>query len=246
MQEPTIGILGGMGPEATVNCFAKLIQNTPAPTDQDHLRIVVVNNPKIPDRTRAILEKGFSPLPLLMEECKALQKAGADFIIIPCVTAHFFVDALKQKVDLPILSILDVVVEDIVDNYPNLKKIGLMGTDGTINSGIFQNRLAASGLDTVISTTPYQRQIMAAIYDIKSDRPSCRREEITHDLANVVAHLVAQGAQGVIAGCTEIPLALTQDDVTVPYFDSLLILARAAIRRAGREPISHKQIDPSD
>ena len=98
MQEHVIGILGGMGPEATLNCFAKIIQNTPVSSDQEHLRVVISNNPKVPDRTSAILEGGPSPLPVLIEGCWSLKRAGADFVIIPCVTAHYFLDELQEEV----------------------------------------------------------------------------------------------------------------------------------------------------
>jgi aspartate racemase len=238
MEERIIGVLGGMGPEATLNCFDKILKNTPARADQDHLQIIIANNPKIPDRTRAVLDNGPSPLPQLIKGCASLEKAGADFIIIPCVTVHYFVDELKKVATLPILSILDVVVDAIGRQNPRMKKVGLLGTNGTVQSGIFQKRLAMSNLDTVTCAEKVQQQVMAAIYDVKNDKPSRSRKEITRELAGAARHLIEQGAQGIIAGCTEIPLALTQADVTVPYFDSLSILARAAIREAGREPVA--------
>ena len=237
MQERIIGILGGMGPEATLNCFARIIENTPANKDQEHLHIIIANNPKVPDRTQAVLEGGPSPLPVLVQGCHSLEKAGADFIIIPCVTAHYYEKPLKQEAKLPVLSILDVVAEHIVQLHPHIKRIGLMGTDGTLQSGIFQKRLNAEGLEIRICPREMQARVMDAIYALKSVRSDRQRKEITAELAATADHLVKQGAQGIIAGCTEIPLALGQRDVSVPYFDSLLLLARAAIRKAGREPI---------
>ncbi len=237
MQERIIGILGGMGPEATLNCFARIIENTPANKDQEHLHIIIANNPKAPDRTQAVLEGGPSPLPVLAQGCRSLEKAGADFIIIPCVTAHYYEKPLKQEIKLPLLSILDVVAEHIVQHHPHIERIGLMGTDGTLQSGIFQKRLNAEGLEIRICPPEMQARVMDAIYALKSVRSDRQRKEITAELAATADYLVKQGAQGIIAGCTEIPLALGQRDVSVPYFDSLLLLARAAIRKAGREPI---------
>ncbi len=237
MQERIIGILGGMGPEATLNCFAKILENTPANKDQDHLQIIIANNPKIPDRTLAVLEGGPSPLPVLVQGCRSLEKAGADFIIIPCVTAHYYEKPLKQEAKLPVLSILDVVAENINQHYPHIKRIGLMGTSGTIQSGIFQKRLNSDGLEISICPPEMQARVMEAIYAIKSVRSVQQRKEITAELAATADYLVKQGAQGIIGGCTEIPLALGQHDVSVPYFDSLLLLARVAIRKAGRKPI---------
>lgn len=246
MEERIIGVLGGMGPEATLSCFDKILQNTPARTDQEHLQISIYNNPKIPDRTRAVLDNGPSPLPLLIEGCESLQRAGAAFIIIPCVTVHYYIDELKKVAKLPIISILDSVVSAIVRRYPQMKKVGLLGTNGTIQSGIFQKCLNASNIDTIICPPAVQQQVMAAIYNIKSDKPSLSREESTNTLVSATHYLAEQGAQGIIAGCTEIPLALTQADIAIPYFDSLSILARAAIREAGREPITLSTISTKE
>ena len=107
MAEKIIGILGGMGPEATIDLFTKIVKSTKAKKDQDHLRILIDNNPKIPDRTLAIQKKGPSPLPRLIQSAKTLEKAGADFIIIPCVTAHYYVDRLQKRVNIPILHIAE-------------------------------------------------------------------------------------------------------------------------------------------
>lgn len=234
-----IGVLGGMGPEATVNCFDKLIRNTPASRDQEHLEVIIVNNPKVPDRTAGILGTGASPLPVLRAGIDTLKRAGVDFVIIPCVTAHYFLHDLITDSDPPVLSILDAVVEHIRRAYVGMTTVGLMGTSGTVRSGIFQKRLTAAGIDTLVCEPAVQEQVMAAIYDIKSAQPARSPSEITAALAGAARHLIDRGAQGIIAGCTEIPLALSQEDISAPYFDSLLILARAAIRRAGREPISH-------
>ena len=238
MTEKVIGILGGMGPEATLNCFAKILKNTPAGCDQEHLHVLIENNPKVPDRTAAVLTGGDSPLPLLIRGSEALQRAGADFIIIPCVTAHYFFEPLQAASPLPIFSILDAVVENIVRHHPQMETLGVMATGGTIESGIFQKRLAAAGLETVICSAAQQGRVMAAIMDIKNAHPPRPREAITADLAAAAETLIAKGAQGIIAGCTEIPLGLGPVDVSVPYFDSLLILARRAIREAGRKPVA--------
>jgi len=236
-KELVIGVLGGMGPEATANCFAKLIKNTPAGCDQDHLGIVIVNNPKIPDRTQAILENRPSPVPALCQGVEALKNAGADFVIIPCVTVHYFLEELLEQCILPVLSILDAVSENIRRRHPTIKTVGLLGTSGTVQSKIFQKRLAVEGIDTLVCSDSRQQQVMAAIYDIKNENAPRSPADITGSLSEAASHLVRRGAQGIIAGCTEIPIALAQKDVSAPYFDSLQILARAAIRRAGREPV---------
>ena len=105
--EKVIGILGGLGPEATVFIFQKILQHTPASKDQEHLRILIDNNPKIPERLPAILGSGPDPVPMMVSSGQALTRAGAEFIIIPCVSAHYFLPELRRKITLPILSMLD-------------------------------------------------------------------------------------------------------------------------------------------
>ena len=238
MKEKTIGILGGMGPEATLDCFAKIIKNTPAQTDQEHLRVLIDSNPKVPDRTAAITDNGKSPVPILVAGCRSLQRASADFIIIPCVSAHFFLDEIQQQIELPILSIFDVVAEALTSEIPQIKTVGLMGTTGTISGGLFQKRLATDGIKTLVPDENYQSKVMEAIYELKNFQPRRSKAEITSDLVATAENLISEGVQGIIAGCTEIPLALSQDHLPVPYFDALTILARAAVLKSGRQPVA--------
>ncbi|MDX1709454.1 MAG: amino acid racemase [Desulfobacterales bacterium] len=238
MSEKTIGILGGMGPEATLECFAQIIKSTPASTDQQHLRVVIDSNPKVPDRTAAITGKGPSPVPALVDGCRALQAAGADFIIMPCVSAHFYLAEIRQHIKLPVLSIYDAVADAISSDHPDIKTVGLLGTTGTISGGLFQKRLAADNCKTIVPDDLQQAKVMAAIYDIKNSVTPRSRQHISSDLAAVAVSLVSGGAQAIIAGCTEIPLALKQEHVPVIYFDVLTILARAAIVEAGMRPLA--------
>lgn len=235
-----IGILGGMGPEATLDCFGKIIKNTPAKTDREHIRVVIDSNPGIPDRIAAILSDGESPVPALVAGCRGLEKAGADFIIIPCVTVHFFLPQIQAGSPLPVLSIIDAVADVIQRDFHETKTVGLLGTVATVESGLFQKRLARETIDTLVPDSAQQSKIVAAIKDIKDTRPSRTQSEITNDLVEAARSLIDRkpdGADAIIAGCTEIPLALGQEHLPVPYFDSLTILARAAIRFAGRTPV---------
>ncbi len=240
MTYKTIGILGGMGPEATLDCFGKIIKNTPAKTDQEHLRVVIDSNPAIPDRIAAIVGDGESPVPALIAECRVLEKAGADFIIMPCVTVHFFLSEIQAQSQLPILSIIDAVTEAVRRKIPDAGTVGLMGTIATIESGLFQKRLAEESINTLLPDSAAQTKIIDAIKDIKDTQPSRTRAEITAELTAAALSLIdkkPEGARAIIAGCTEIPLALGQEHLPVPLFDALTILARAAIRRAGRTPV---------
>ena len=237
--EKVIGILGGMGPEATMDCFDKIIKNTPAAKDQDHLRVVIDSNPNVPDRTAAIIGDGQSPVPAMVAGCHALQRAGADFIIIPCVSAHVFLADVRQQIELPVLSIFDAVAEAVTRDFPEIKVAGLLGTTGTVSGGLFQERLAQEDITTLVPDKEMQSRVMEAIYDIKNAHAARTRSEVTTDLIAAGESLISrkpEGAQGIIAGCTEVPLALKQKHLSIPYFDAVTILARAAIIKAGIRP----------
>jgi aspartate racemase len=168
MTEKVIGILGGMGPEATLGFFERIIAHTPATRDQEHLRVIIDSNPHVPDRTAAILLGGESPVPLMVAGVEALQRAGADFVVIPCVSAHFFLEELRRRVSLPVISMFDVTAEHIRRDHPRIKTVGLLGTTGTVAGGHFQARLAQDRIETVAPGSDDQGRVMAAIYDIKA------------------------------------------------------------------------------
>jgi aspartate racemase len=226
-----------MGPEATLDLFGKIIANTPAAKDQDHLRVVIDSNPQMPDRTAAILHGGPSPVPAMMDGIRALERAGAGFIVIPCVSAHFFLDELQQGTGLPILSMFDVAAEHIRQHHPHIRTVGILATTGTLRGARFQDKLRQAGIQTIAPLEPDQERVMAAIYEIKGAPGGRDRDAIGAEVREISGRLIQRGAQGVIAGCTEIPLVLKPGDLSVPVFDTLLLLARAAIAAAGREPI---------
>ena len=243
-KERVIGVLGGMGPEATIAFYSRLVAHTPAGRDQDHLRVIIDSNPGIPDRTAAILGQGESPVPAMVRGIDGLQRAGADFVTIPCVSAHAFIDELRQSALLPVLSILDVVAE-AVQQYPRrIARVGLLGTTGTVRAGMFQRRFAEAGLQVLVPETADQARVQASIYAVKAGAPEAVRRQLTAELCSIALRLVSSGAEGIVLGCTEIPLLLGQVDVPVPVFDSLFVLARAAIRSAGREPTVLESVDP--
>jgi len=233
MREKIIGVIGGMGPEATLDFFSKVIKNTPATKDQEHLRMIIDNNPKVPDRTAAILGKGESPVEVMAESGQALARAGADFVVIPCVSAHYFLDELRAKLTLPILSAFDAIASLIQREFPAMRTVGLLATKGTIQGGRFADKIREKGLTVIVPGPADQDRVMGAIYKIKGSASNSQlRDDITKTLVDVAHRLRDQGAEGIIAGCTEIPLVLKPEHLSVPLFDSLLILAQAAIREA--------------
>jgi aspartate racemase len=126
MREKIIGIIGGMGPEATLDLYRRIIENTPARVDQDHIHVIIDSNPKIPDRTSAILSGGENPTTALCETARNLEKAGADFLIMPCNSAHMFLKEFQNCVKIPFLSIVDETIHTLLEAVPDVKCIGLL------------------------------------------------------------------------------------------------------------------------
>jgi aspartate racemase len=199
--------------------------------------VVIDSNPNVPDRTAAILSGGESPVPAMKAGIAALKRAGAAFVVIPCVSAHFFLDELQRDAGLPILSMFDVTAEHIRQHHAHIRTIGMLATTGTIKGGRFRAKLEQAGVAILTPEESDQERVMAAIYAIKGAAGVRDRETIGAELRAVAGPVIRRGAQGVVAGCTEIPLVLRPGDLDVPVFDTLLLLARAAVVAAGRTPV---------
>ena len=228
MSGKIIGILGGMGPEATIDLYYRIIRATPAKKDQEHIKTIIYSNPKISDRTNAILFKGISPLPELITTALSLQKAGADFLIMPRNTAHYFIEPLKKSVDIPILNMIKITSKHIHEKFSYHNNIGLLATDGTIRSNIYQKSLKKDK-EFHIPDNKDQKLVMSAIYEhIKAGK----LESGKHILNNISEKLRMSGANIIIAGCTEISLVLKNGDLEIPILDPLQLLAEYAVKVA--------------
>jgi aspartate racemase len=223
-----IGILGGMGPEATLECFESVINQTPASTDQEHLHVIVENNPKIPDRTEAILNDGEDPVPMLKSSARRLEKAGADLIIIPCNTAHYFIDKITEVIDIPIIN----MIETTIAKLPSPSKAGLLATNGTIETGIYE-KYVPSGVEIKYPDKEYQQIVMKGIYGKEGIKSGCKGTELKRSFLRVVDHLREKGANTIIAGCTEIRLVLTSSDLEdMNLLTPIDLVAKKAVGRA--------------
>src|SRR5210317_40081 len=227
----TAGVLGGMGPDATVDFMAKVIAATSAATDQDHVRMLVDHNPKVPNRQTALLGNGEDPGPVLAAMAKGLQEAGADFLVMPCNTAHAFARDIRAAVSIPLVSIIDVTVDACRDTGA----VGVLATDGCLNTGIYQDALRQANIECVLPDADETAELMRLISAIKAGD---RGEAIAQDMRSVGNALVARGARAIIAGCTEIPLVLTDDLLEVPLVSSTDVLAElTAAIASGKSPI---------
>ena len=229
MTEKVIGILGGMGPEATVDLYAKIALHSNAKVDQDHFHIIVDSNPKIPSRQAAILEGGEDPTSAMCETARNLERAGADFIVIPCNAAHIFLSCVRQSVGVPILSIVEETVRAVVEQFPGLERVGLMASTAVVNTDLYSDVFEERGFTTIVPTAGAQQLLMEAISGIKAgDKGSTVKAQ----LHTVSEELVSKGAQVIILACTELPLVIGSEGIDVPIVDTTEVLALAVIREA--------------
>lgn len=223
-----LGIFGGMGPEATVDFYQRVIKSTPAKKDQDHIPTLIYSLPQVPDRTHCIKNQDLSIVPYIVEAVARLEKAGASFICIPCNTVHYFYDYMKEAVSIPVLHIIRETVKKITTEYPGIKEIGLLATSGTLQSKVYEKEFAANDFTTILPVDEIQTdKIMKAIYGIKAgtDKKIC--EDLLTEAGN---HVIKKGAKLIVLGCTEIPLAFNPKRVSVPVVNATEVLAKAAIR----------------
>ena len=223
-----IGILGGMGPMATVDFMTKIIEQTPAQSDQDHLPLIVYSVPQIPDRTRSILGEGESPLPHLLRGLSVLRQAGAACIAMPCNTAHYWFDTLQRESGSVMLHIADAACQSVARQAAPGVGIGLLATSGTVEAGFYQQRLEAAGYACVVPEAQEMSDwVMPGIAAVKQGA----LEQGGALLETAVASLRRRGAARVLLACTEIPVGLEHiHSLQLPHcVDATRALAEACV-----------------
>ncbi len=228
MSKKVIGILGGMGPLATADLYRKLVLHTDAASDQEHPRVVIDSNTNIPDRTAALLRGGADPVPEMVQSAKRLAAAGAEVLIMPCNTAHGFYDRIVAAVDVPVLHMLRLTCEALKTR--GVKTAGLLATDGTVETGLYQSAFDGSGIALLTPDAEGQSAVMDVIYN------GVKAGDLTHDVSafrRACESLLARGAETLILGCTELPPAFELYRLDYPATDPTLELALGALRFAG-------------
>ncbi|NMA94935.1 MAG: amino acid racemase [Clostridiales bacterium] len=225
-----LGVIGGLGPMATAYFMELVTKMTDAKCDQEHLDMIIYSCPSIPDRTGYILGKAEeSPFLPMLEIGKRLRREGVDIISIPCVTAHFFIDDLKRALKLPIIDAVEEMA--LVTQKMGLKRVGIMCTDGTLESRLFQNRLEDKDIECIIPSRASREAIMDIIYrDIKAGRaPNMGK------FYRVAKELWSGGAQAILLGCTELSLIKREFPIGTDYIDILEIMAWASIAHCQKQ-----------
>ncbi|WP_175696278.1 cysteate racemase [Burkholderia ambifaria] len=233
-----IGVVGGVGPAATVDFLDKIVRNTPASRDQDHIKLLVEQNPQIPDRTENLVGAGADPTISLYATCKKLEDGDADVIAIPCNTAHAFVERIQPWLGIPIVNMLSVTVAHLRDTYPALREVGVLATSGTIESGVYRKALESQGLRQVAPAPALQARVMEAIYGAQGVKAGFTTGRCEEDIGAAIDALMDEGVSVIVLGCTELPILLPGDEYVgrngrrATLVDPTDVLARTCIAYA--------------
>ncbi len=232
-QNILLGILGGLGPMSTAYFYELLTSHTEAACDADHIDLLISSRATTPDRTAFILGKSKNdPLPVMVEEANRLQRAGAELLVIPCNTAHYFYDGLQKQCKLPMLNIIEETVSFLHDR--GIQKIGLLATDGTVQSRSYDNVCKKYQMECMTPDKADQQIIMSLIYDaIKQNKPIDRTAFL-----QIADNLMQKGCKRLVLGCTELSL-LNKDKTLDPdrFIDSLDVLAYRTILACNKTPV---------
>jgi aspartate racemase len=228
----TIGLIGGMGPAATADLMKKITDMTDADCDQEHIHILIDSNTRIPDRTAAILHGGDSPLPELLASARRLETAGADFLIMACNTAHWFLPYMEKEVSIPFIDMPIATAGLLRDR--GVAKAAVLATDGTIQSGLYAEALNSEDILAIYPTDSQQEMVMSLIYDYIKKGILDPAELPCDEITAMLDDLRERGAEALLLACTELPVAfsimgLYADDCV----DPTSVLAAAAIEAAG-------------
>lgn len=224
----TVGIIGGMGPQATVDLFQKIVLNTVSDSDNNHIHILIDNNIDIPDRTKSILNNSDLPLKYMSESAKKLESIGADFLAMPCNTAHYFYSRLSKEVNVPIINMIEETAKYLKSKGET--NLLLLATVGTVKTKIYQEIFSQLGLNVITPKQDFQEEVMTAIYDyvkkgIKYDRVDIFKKYLNEYLEN--------NLDNIILGCTELPILFAENDLDYKVVDPTLVLAKKIIETAG-------------
>ena len=226
----TPGLIGGMGPAAACDLMKKVIDCTDAEDDQHHIHMLVDQNTDVPDRTAAILKGGADPMPQLLASARRLEAAGADFLCMSCNTAHYFHERLQRQVGIPVLNMPKESAMEL--KRRGVKKVGLLATDGTIQTKVYHRVLEAEGIQVVVPSDEGQKTVMHLIYGcVKKGVPTSAYPKDA--VAATIADMKARGAEAFLLACTELPIAFEALGYGDGFVDPTLCLALAIVREAG-------------
>lgn len=226
-QDAVIGVLGGMGPSATLELYRRFIAAVDVVGDQDHPRIIIDSNARIPDRTAALIAGGALPTPALVAGVIGLERAGAQCVVIPCNTAHAFLDPMRSAVTIPVV---DMIRQTAARVNPDVSRVGVLASSGTLAVGLYQTALAEHGItEVVVPNAENQEELMDVIWAVKRDA----NDAALPAFMRICQEVVNAGAQMLILGCTEFSVLAHGVALPVAAVDPLDALVDTALTIVG-------------
>jgi aspartate racemase len=228
--EKVIGVIGGMGPEATVDFMHRLVARTPARDDADHLHVLVDNNPKIPSRIAALIEgTGEDPAPVLCGMAKGLQAQGADFLVMPCNTAHYYLPAIARSVTIPVLDMVELAIQKLAKP----QRVGMLASPAVRKVGLYQARMEQAGLQALFPEAQDEQALLGIIKAVKAGRLDDNHREA---YSKIAGKLLDAGADALLVACTEFSVIGPPAGVAAPVVDALDVLVESTIATARGAP----------
>jgi aspartate racemase len=228
MNDKICGVLGGMGPEATVDFLRRVIASTKTEQERDHLRFIVDINPKLPSRIDFLIEhKGEDPGPGLVQMAKNLEKWGADFIAIPCNTVHHYLPAIQSAISIPALDMIELTAQETLAQFSGIQVVGILASPAVRLTGLYTRRFEQKGVRVIFPQPAAEEAVLRIIKDIKDGQPPA---SFNQELSEIAKSLLQQGAGACVIACTE--LSLCALDQTIPAIDAAEALVRAVVAAA--------------
>lgn len=227
MYSKTVGIIGGMGPEATVDLMAKIIRATPAKKEQEHIRVLVDNNPHIPCRVEAIMRNGESPTPTMVEMAVNLEKWGADFLVVACNTAHYYLPDIIRTVKIPVLNMIEETVEKLKED--RVKNVILLATIAVLHTKLYEKALNKAGINLLLPSPIYQEKVASVIAAVKLGNLT----EASKSIDEIIEYCGEQDVDAIILGCTELSVAFNNiKESAIAFYDPTEIIAQSIVKKA--------------
>ncbi|MBN1858376.1 amino acid racemase [Candidatus Bipolaricaulota bacterium] len=224
MKRPTVGVIGGMGPQATAEFYRRLVAMTPARGDDEHLHVLIDSDPSIPSRQDALAGRGKSPLARLIIVARRLESAGATCLAMPCNTAHAWYKELQEAVSIPIINMIEETVHVIRHTPSSPQELGVLATHGALHAELYEKAFGDGGPRLCVPDPEQCQEIMDAVAGVKAGSLIGRRQ-----VAAVARSMLDRGADAILVGCTEVSLLIQPDDVEAEVIDSMSVLARATV-----------------
>ncbi|MBD3275315.1 MAG: amino acid racemase [Candidatus Marinimicrobia bacterium] len=226
-REKIVGILGGMGPAATIDFMSRVLRNTPAEDDEDHIQMFINHNPKVPSRIKALIDKtGESPAPVLQKMARNLESMGADFLAMPCNTSHYYLSEIQDVIKIPILNMIDLTVDAVISNAKNIRKVGILASTAVLNVNIYSEAFQNKNITVIKPQDEQQQKIMEVIKAVKRNDMG---QNLTSTLNEVINDLIEKGVEAIVIGCTEISVVTGGIDISTQLYDASEILARKVV-----------------